>query len=86
MCHPFQVVLKLPEHLCVFPMLTHLEVGFLSVDILLALLRKTPVLKTLVLKVRSYYYGFLIFTYKLHIVFYLTFLLTEHLILNSFDD
>lgn len=36
------------ESVCVFPMLAHLDVGLLSVDILLALLEKTPVLKTLV--------------------------------------
>ncbi|XP_024639872.1 F-box/FBD/LRR-repeat protein At3g14710 [Medicago truncatula] len=35
------------ESVCVFPMLAHLDVGLLSVDILLALLEKTPVLKTL---------------------------------------
>jgi hypothetical protein len=31
-----------------------LDVGLVSVDILLALLQKTPVLKTLVLKVSNY--------------------------------
>ncbi|RHN53368.1 putative FBD domain-containing protein [Medicago truncatula] len=43
-------VLMQPKELCVFPMLTDLEVGLVSVEILLALLQKTPVLKTLVLK------------------------------------
>jgi hypothetical protein len=36
--------------------LTRLEVGLVSVDNLLVLLQKTPVLKTLVLKVSNYLY------------------------------
>jgi len=54
LCHLFQVDLMPPENLCVFSMLTQLELGLVSVDILLALLQKTPVLKTLVIKVRNY--------------------------------
>jgi len=57
--HSFQVLKRFNirirlESVCVFPMLTHLDVGLLSVDILLALLQKTPVLETLVLKVSNY--------------------------------
>ncbi|RHN38639.1 putative F-box domain, leucine-rich repeat domain, L domain-containing protein [Medicago truncatula] len=39
-----------PPQLCVFSMLTNLEVFFVSVDVLLALLQKSPVLKILTLK------------------------------------
>jgi len=40
-----------PPQLCVFSMLTNLEVYHVSVDVLLALLQKSPVLKILALKV-----------------------------------
>jgi len=52
-CHSFQVIL-LPKDLREFPSLTHLEVGLVNVGILLVLLEKTPVLKTLILKVCNY--------------------------------
>ncbi|XP_024635820.1 uncharacterized protein [Medicago truncatula] len=38
------------NYICVFSMLTNLDVYFVSVDVLLALLQKSPVLKILALK------------------------------------